>query len=290
MSSPRAEIGLVGGTGLSRLSGLQDVQSVAVDTPYGPPSAPLQVGTLGGRRVAFLARHGHGHSLLPTEIPWRANVHALKQLGVSKVLATGAVGSLVEHLPPRSLVVPDQLIDRTRHRVDTFFGEGLVAHVPFGDPFSAALRSVLLEAGSAIGEEVYDGGTYVGMEGPAFSTRAESRMYGAWGGTLIGMTTMSEARLMREAEIAYATLCLVTDYDSWRAEDAPVDTATILEVLAANAERATRLLGEAVGRIPDGPLPENAVLRDALVTPLDRVPAATRERLAPILAPYLERS
>ena len=132
MSSPRAEIGLVGGTGLSRLSGLQDVQSVAVDTPYGPPSAPLQVGTLGGRRVAFLARHGHGHSLLPTEIPWRANVHALKQLGVSKVLATGAVGSLVEHLPPRSLVVPDQLIDRTRHRVDTFFGEGLVARSELG--------------------------------------------------------------------------------------------------------------------------------------------------------------
>lgn len=290
MSLPRVDIGLVGGTGLSRMAGLEDVETLAIGTPYGPPSAPLEVGALGGRRVAFLARHGHGHSLLPTEIPWRANVHALKQLGVSKVLATGAVGSLVEHLPPRSLVVPDQLIDRTRHRVDTFFGDGLVAHVPFGDPFSSALRSVLLEAGAAIGEAVHDGGTYVGMEGPAFSTRAESRMYGAWGGTLIGMTTMSEARLMREAEIAYATLCLVTDYDSWRPQDAPVDTATILQVLGENADRATRLLREAVGRVPEGPLPENHVLRDALVTPIHRVPAATRERLAPLLAPYVERA
>jgi 5'-methylthioadenosine phosphorylase len=286
-SEARADLALVGGTGLGRLEGLTDIEDLALDTPFGPPSAPLRLGTWHGRRIAFLARHGAGHRLLPHEVPYRANVHALKQLGVRKVLATGAVGSLVEELPPRALVVPDQVIDRTTRRADTFFGDGLVAHVPLGEPFAPALRQVLLQAVALAGEVAQDGGTYIGMEGPAFSTRAESRLYRQWGGTVIGMTASTEARLMREAEIAYASLCLVTDYDSWRPEDAPVDTATILRVLADNAARATAVLAAALDLVPEGALPENDVLPTSLLTPVERIPAEVRERLAPILARLL---
>ena len=281
----RAEIGVLGGTGLYGLTDLQEAATLDVETPFGRPSGPLRVGLWQGRRVAFLARHGENHRLLPSEIPYRANVHALKQLGVTMVLASGAVGSLREELPPRTLVVPDQCIDRTRHRVDTFFGDGAVAHVPLGDPFSPALRATLLEAAAATGSTAHDGGTYVCMEGPQFSTRAESQMYRAWGGTIIGMTNLTEARLAREAELAYATLCLVTDYDAWRPEEAAVEATDILAVLRDNSARASDVLREAVKRCPTGPLPEHNVLARSLITPREAIPDATRVRLAGLLGP-----
>lgn len=286
---PTAEIGILGGTGLYDLPGLQDARDLELDTPYGRPSAPLRLGTLRGRQVAFLARHGHGHRLLPTEIPYRANVYALKLLGVTKCYSVGAVGSLREELPPRSLVVPDQFFDRTRHRPDTFFGDGVVAHVSLAEPFAPALRRTLVEAGRATGHPVTDGGTYLCMEGPQFSTRAESLWYRSLGCAVIGMTNLTEARLCREAEIAFATLSLVTDYDAWRPHEAGVDAAEILAVLRDNAHVAHEVLLEAVPSTPAGPLPENRVLAAALVTPLDRIPVATRGRLLPFLEPYMGR-
>jgi 5'-methylthioadenosine phosphorylase len=282
-----AEIGVFGGTGLYTLDDLEEAQDLELDTPFGAPSAPLKVGVYGGRRVAFLARHGHGHRLLPSEIPYRANVYAMKLLGVSKVLSVGAVGSLREELAPRTLVVPDQFFDRTRHRADTFFGDGLVAHVSLAEPFAPALRQALLASARERGHKVVDGGTYVCMEGPQFSTRAESQAYRALGAAIIGMTNLTEARLCREAEIAYGALSLVTDYDAWRPHEAGVDTAEILAVLRDNAHVAHAVILDAIGRLPREPLPENRVLAAALVTPLERVPAATRARLLPLLQPYL---
>lgn len=282
-----AEIGIIGGTGLYGMEGLEDVRDVEVDTPYGTPSSPVRCGRLDGRRVAFLARHGPGHRLLPTEVPYAANVYALKLLGVSKVLATGAVGSLAESLPPKTLVVPDQAYDRTRHRRDTFFGDGLVAHVSLAEPFAQGLRRVLLDAAASIGHAAVDGGTYVCMEGPQFSTRAESLTYKARGFAVIGMTAYTEARLCREAEIAYANLNLVTDYDAWRPHEAGVDAAEILAVLKHNRHVARDVLRAAVPLMPTEPLPENRVLATALITPLESVPSATVERLRAILAPYL---
>ncbi|MDJ0523169.1 MAG: S-methyl-5'-thioadenosine phosphorylase [Planctomycetota bacterium] len=283
-----AEIGIIGGTGLYDMHGLEDVRELTLETPYGPPSSVLRTGRLEGRDVVFLARHGPGHRLLPTEIPYRANIYALKLLGVSKILAVSAVGSLVEELPPRSLVVPDQFLDRTRHRPDTFYGDGLVAHVSMAEPFAPALRTALIESARGLGHDVRDGGTQICMEGPQFSTRAESLIWKGLGCHVIGMTAMTEARLAREAEIGYATLNLVTDYDAWRPEEAGVDTAEILAVLSDNADVAKAVLHDAVARVPEGPLPENGVLKTALITPLDKVPPSTVGRLQAILAPYLD--
>ncbi len=282
-----AEIGLIGGTGLYDMDGLTDVREIEIETPYGPPSSSLRLGTLGARRVAFVARHGPGHVLLPTEVPYRANLYALKMLGVSKVLAVSAVGSLVEALPPRALVVPDQCLDRTRHRPDTFFGAGLVAHVSLAEPFAPALRQVLVEAAKRLGREVKDGGTQICMEGPQFSTRAESLIWKDLGCHVIGMTAFTEARLAREAELAYASLNLVTDYDAWRPEEAGVDAAEIMEVLRDNAHVARAVLTAAVPLVPTGPLPENRVLDTALITDLALVPPATIERLRAILGRFL---
>lgn len=283
---PQAEIGVLGGTGLYHMEGLEDVSDVRVPTPYGDPSATIRVGTLEGRRVAFLARHGEGHHLLPTEIPYRANIYALKLLGVSKALSVGAVGSLKEELPPRKLVVPDQFFDRTRHRQDTFFGDGLVVHVSLADPYAPALRQVLLEAAAEAGHPAHDGGTYVCMEGPQFSTRAESHFYRSLDAAIIGMTTITEARLCREAEIAFAGLSMVTDYDCWRPEEEGVDTAEILAVLKDNADVAQHVLRLAIPKVPEGALPENDVLARSMVTPLASVPGPTLERLDAILAKY----
>ena len=282
-----AEIGIIGGTGLYDMHGLEDVRELTVETPYGAPSSVLRTGTLEGRSVVFLARHGAGHRLLPTEVPYRANIYALKMLGVSKVLAVSAVGSLVEELPPRALVVPDQFLDRTRHRPDTFYGDGLVVHVSMAEPFAAAMRTALLDAARELGHAARDGGTQICMEGPQFSTRAESLIWKGLGCHVIGMTAMTEARLAREAEIAYASLNMVTDYDAWRPDEAGVDTAEILAVLHDNADVGKAILRAALLRVPDGPLPENGVLRSAMITPLDKVPPATIARLQAILAPYL---
>lgn len=281
------EIGLLGGTGLYAMEGLEDVRDENVATPFGGTSSTVRIGTIAGRRVAFIARHGPGHRLLPTEIPYRANVYALKSLGVSKVFSAGAVGSLVEALPPRSLVVPDQFFDRTRHRPDTFFGDGVVCHVSMADPFSPALRRVLLDASAATGHDAHDGGTYVCMEGPQFSSRSESRFYQSIGGTVIGMTTLTEARLCREAEIAFASLSLVTDYDCWREHEAGVDAAEILGVLQDNAHVAQEVLRAAIPLVPEGPLPENDVLRAAMITQVDWIPENAKRNLRAILAPLL---
>lgn len=284
MKAARAEIGILGGTGLYEWPGLEDVADLDIETPYGPPSSRVRVGSHGGRRIAFLARHGPGHRLLPHEIPFRANVWALRSLGVQKAVSASAVGSLREALAPRTLIVPDQYIDRTRHRSDTFFGDGLVAHVSLAEPFSAEIRGALLAGARASGLSAKDGGTYLCMEGPQFSTRAESRWYRQMGCDIIGMTGLTEARLCREAEIAYAALCMVTDYDAWREEEAAVTAADILAILADNAQHAAAAIREAIPRVPEGLLPDNRVLDHALVTPLAEVPAETRARLEPLLA------
>ena|SRR5947207_5317208 len=283
----RAEVGIVGGTGLYAMAGLSDAAEVAVETPFGPPSAPLVLGTLAGRRVAFLARHGLGHAFLPTEIPYRANVYALRSLGVRQVLAVSAVGSLREELPPRSVVVLDQLVDRTRLRPLTFFGDGAVAHVALGDPFCEGCRKALVEGAKAARVPAAPRGTYLNMEGPQFSTRAESLLYRSWGCDVIGMTNGTEARLAREAEMCYATLAFVTDYDAWRPHAATVDTAEILAVIRETADAAARTVREAVARLPKGDCACQRALASAFVVPPAKMPAAARARLAAILEPYL---
>jgi 5'-methylthioadenosine phosphorylase len=282
-----AEVGLVGGTGLYAMPGLTDAREVVVSTPFGSPSGPLLLGTLHGRRVAFLARHDRGHRLLPTEIPYRANVYALKSLGVAQVLAVSAVGSLREELPPRTAVVVDQLIDRTRARPSSFFGDGVVAHVGFGEPFCPALRAALLASARATGLPCAERGTYLGMEGPQFSTRAESRLHRSWGCDVVGMTNSTEARLAREAEICYATLAFVTDYDAWREGEASVETEDILKVVAETADACSRAVSETVRTLPREDCPCRHALATALVTPIHAVSAAARTRLAAILGPYL---
>ena len=286
----RAEIGILGGTGLYDLPGLEGARDVEIATPFGKPSAPLRLGRLQGRDVAFLARHGRRHHLLPSEIPYRANIWALKSLGVEKVISPSAVGSLQEGLPPRRLVVPNQILDRTRHRPDTFFGEGIVAHVSLADPYSETLRRILIVAGEAVGCRIHDGGTYLCMEGPQFSTRAESQWYRSAGCVVIGMTGVTEARLCREAEIAFASISMVTDYDAWREDEDGVSADEILTVLRENADDAAKVVEAAIPRIPAGPLPENTSLDMAIVTPLEAVPAATLEKLEPILARIRSRS
>ncbi len=287
VNADTVEIGVFGGTGVYEMEALEDVEVRVLETPFGSPSSEIRVGTVSGRRVAFLARHGQGHAHLPTEINYRANVHAFKQLGVSRVLSVGAVGSLREELPPRTLVVPDQFFDRTRHRPDTFFGDGLVAHVSLADPFSQPLRLALLTAAVGTGQSPYDGGTYVCMEGPQFSTRAESVFYASIGGSIIGMTALSEARLCREAEMAYGLLSMVTDYDAWRPHEEGVDAGEILEVLRDNAHVAHDVLYGAIPLVPEGPLAENTALDTALLTQPGSIPAATRERLGPLLTRVL---
>ena len=285
----RAEIGVIGGSGLYALEALSDAERIEVETPYGPPSSPIVLGTLHGRRVAFLARHGEGHTLLPAEIPPRANIHALKQLGVERVLASSAVGSLQSHLAPGHAVVPEQLIDRTRGRASSFFGEGLVAHIGFADPFCPELSSVLVPAAHASGVTAHEGATLVVIEGPAFSTRAESNLYRSWRADIIGMTALPEAKLAREAELCYASLCFVTDYDVWHAHEADVSAELIMRTLHQNAEHARATLAAAIGALGEArDCACGDALGSALVTARELVPAATRRRLAPLLARYWE--
>jgi 5'-methylthioadenosine phosphorylase len=284
---PHADIGIIGGTGLYDMPGLDDVHEFAIETPFGAPSTPLRIGTLSGRRVAFIARHGHHHSLMPTEVPYRANLYALRAVGVRQVFSVSAVGSLREDLPPRTVVVPDQVLDLTRRRPLTFFGDGVVAHVGLGDPFEAGMRHAWIEGASAAGLPVVPRGTYVTMEGPQFSTRAESRMYRTLGGDIVGMTNGTEARRAREAEIADATLCVVTDYDAWRDEHASVEAPEILAIIRETAAAAARAAAEAVARAPRTDCAAYHSLAMGLLTPVKAIPAAARTRLAAILEPYL---
>ncbi len=276
----------MGGSGFYAMPGLTGVEELSIETPFGEPSDTITVGSLDGQRVAFLARHGRGHRLLPAEIPQRANFWALKSLGVKRVFAVSAVGSLREDYQPREFAVPDQLIDRTRgDRPSSFFGEGVVAHVAFAEPFCPALRASALAAARRAGATAHDGGSYVVIEGPAFGTRAESELYRSWGASLVGMTALPEAKLAREAELCYAMLAAVTDYDAWHAEEAAVDASIVFETLQANAELSRETVRRLTALLP----PEDACACDrtldaALVTAPGAISAAARERLRPLLA------
>jgi 5'-methylthioadenosine phosphorylase len=287
-----AQIGIIGGSGLYKMDALQDVEEVQVDTPFGSPSDALIVGTLEGTRVAFLARHGRNHTLLPSELPFRANIHAMKQLGVEYLISASAVGSLKEEAKPLDMVVPDQFIDRTKNRISTFFGEGIVAHITFGDPVCDRLAGVLAEAIASLNlpnVTLHRGGTYVCMEGPAFSTKAESNLYRSWGTTVIGMTNLPEAKLAREAEIAYATLALVTDYDCWHPMHDSVTVEMVIANLQRNATNAQKVIQETVRRLSKNPPTSvaHSALKYAILTPLDKVPASTKEKLGLLLKKYL---
>ncbi|MCZ6746252.1 MAG: S-methyl-5'-thioadenosine phosphorylase [Acidobacteria bacterium] len=278
------EFGIIGGSGLYELAGVEDVQDVQVETPFGEPSAPYRVGRLGDRRVAFLPRHGVDHTLSPTRINYRANIFGFKKLGVQRLLSASAVGSMREGIAPRDIVLPDQFIDRTRHRPDTFFSDGVVAHVSMADPFCPQLSETAVAAAANVPVRLHRGGVYLCMEGPQFSTRAESVLYRSWDVAVIGMTNLQEARLAREAELCYLTLALVTDYDCWR-QDQAVDVQEILENLQHNAVHAAMILKGVVSALP----PERTcscgeALVHAILTAPSAIPSATREKLAPILA------
>lgn len=285
-------IGIIGGSGLYKMDALKDVREVEVDTPFGKPSDALIVGTLEGTPVAFLARHGRNHTLLPSELPFRANIYAMKSLGVEYLISASAVGSLQAEAKPLDMVLPDQFIDRTKGRVSTFFGEGIVAHIAFGDPVCKNLTAVLGEAIASLDlpdVALHRGGTYVCMEGPAFSTRAESNLYRSWGATVIGMTNLPEAKLAREAEIAYATLALVTDYDCWHPDHDSVTVDMVISNLTKNAVNAQRVIQETVRRLAQNPPPSEAhhALKYAILTPLDKAPAETKAKLELLLKKYL---
>lgn len=277
----RAEIGVIGGSGFYALDDLEDVQRLELETPFGAPSGPVVLGTLGGRRVAFIARHAEGHRLLPSEVPAHANIYALRSLGVTRVLSFSAVGSLQQRYEPTDAVVPDQLIDRTNGRTHTFFGGGMVAHIGFADPFCQAVRSTLLGAAQQAGVTAHDGGTLVVTEGPAFSSRAESQLYRSWGAAIIGMTALPEAKLAREAELCYGSLCFVTDYDVWHANEDDVNAEMVLANLRENASHGQAALRAAIATLPEKRDCEcGNALASALVTPPELVPAETRGRLA----------
>ena len=282
-------IGVIGGSGLYDMAGLTAREELAVSTPFGDPSAPLVVGSLAGQRVAFLARHGAGHRLLPSELNFRANLFAMKTLGVEWILSASAVGSLQEQYRPLDIVIPDQFLDRTRGRVSTFFGRGLVAHITFAHPVCRKLTAIVSESARTTEARVHDGGTYVCMEGPQFSTLAESRLYRSWGMDIIGMTNLQEAKLAREAEICYATLALVTDYDCWHPDHDQVTVEMIVGNLIRNAETAQAVVEAVVERLPVDRTCECATaLASAIITRPEAIPPATREQLAPLVSKYLD--
>jgi 5'-methylthioadenosine phosphorylase len=282
-------IGIIGGSGLYQMEQLLDARELKVDTPYGSPSDVLIGGTISGRQVYFLPRHGRGHRILPHELNHRANIYALRSLNVRWIIAVTAVGSLQEKYKPRDILLPSQFYDRTSSRaVHTFFGEGIAAHISFAEPISTQLRTLLAESARKVGVTVHNGGTYVNMDGPAFSTRAESELNRRHGFDVIGMTNLPEAKLAREAEIALATMAMITDYDCWKTEEEPVSARTVFGHLTANAEAAKRVLVEAIPRIPAQPSwPEHSALDAAMTTARSLWPKATIDKLGPILARFL---
>ncbi len=284
----QAEIGIIGGSGLYSMPGLNEVREVKLETPFGAPSDSYVLGMLEGRKVAFLARHGRGHRILPSELNFRANIYGFKQLGVDRIVSVSAVGSLKEEHQPLDFVIPDQFFDRTRHRVDTFFGDGIVAHIAFAEPVCGQLASVVEAACKLAGVKGKKGGTYLNMEGPQFSTKAESNVYRSWGMDVIGMTNLQEAKLAREAEICYVTVAMVTDYDCWHPHHDSVTVDQIVAVLVKNAENATRVVRETVASMPaERKCKCGSALAHALLTDHDKIPAATRQRLSLILDKYL---
>jgi 5'-methylthioadenosine phosphorylase len=286
---PEVKLGVIGGTGLYEIEGLSDVEEVKVKTPFGDPSDSIITGTLGGTRIAFLPRHGRGHRINPTELPSRANIYALKSLGVEWIISINSAGSLREELAPRHLVIPDQIIDRTQNRVNSFFGDGMVVHIPFAEPFCPVLSEILYQAARDAGATVHNGGTFIAMEGPQFSTRAESRLYRSWGASLIGMTVLPEAKLAREAEMCYASVACVTDYDCWHEEKEPVTAEIILAILADNISTAKEVIKIASSRIPGRRECECAhALRTSMVTPPALIPEQMKRELAVLIGRYLK--
>ena len=285
---PFAEIGIIGGSGLYEMPGLESAREVRIRTPFGDPSDALIVGTLEGKRVAFLARHARGHRILPGEINYRANIYAMKLLGVERIISVSAVGSLREELRPCEFLVPDQFVDRTRHRVSTFFGDGLVAHVSFAHPTCEQTSAVLADASVHCAVKVHRRGTYICMEGPQFSTLAEANMHRQLNFDVIGMTNVTEAKLAREAEICYSSISMVTDFDCWHPDHESVTGAQIIAMLNQNSENAQRVLREAVRAMPENHTCKcGAALQHALITDMKLVPAATKRRLAAIIGKYL---
>ncbi len=284
----RAEIGIIGGSGLYSMAGLCNPREVRVKTPFGDPSDVIVLGTLEGKRVAFLARHGRGHRILPGEINFRANIYALKLLGVQRIISVSAVGSLREDLRPLEFLIPDQFVDRTKGRISTFFGNGIVAHVGFAKPACEQLAGVLADASERAGVKAHRGGTYVCIEGPQFSTLAEAHLHRQLRFEVIGMTNVTEAKLAREAELCYATVAMITDYDCWHPEHASVTVAQIIENLNKNAANAQQVLREAVRAMPaERHCKCGSALKYALITDPKAVPAATKKRLAPLVGKYL---
>ncbi len=283
----QAKIGIIGGSGLYAMPGFQAHEEVDIDTPFGCPSDKFIVGKLAGKDVAFLARHGRGHRILPSELNFRANIYAMKSLGVERIVSLSAVGSLKEEHKPLDFVVPDQFVDRTRGRVSTFFGEGIVAHIGFADPICGQMSEVVQAACHSVGVRVKRGGTYLCMEGPAFSTRAESNLYRLWGMDVIGMTNLTEAKLAREAEICYVTIAMVTDYDCWHEEHDSVTVSDIVANLKMNAENACAVIAAAVGAMPAQRTCKcGAALAHAIMTDHSLVPETTRKKLDLLIGKY----
>jgi len=288
MSKPQAKIAVIGGSGLYEIEGLADIEEVNPNTPYGASSDSIVIGTLSGTRVAFLPRHGRGHRIMPTEIPSRANIYALKTLGVEHVIAINSVGSFKLEVKPGDLLIPDQFIDRTNQRANTFFGEGIVAHIQFAEPVCSDLSRVLYESAREAGASVHPRGTYVVMEGPAFSTRAESRLHRSWGADVIGMTALPEARLAREAEMCYAVIACATDYDSWHESKEVVSVDMIFKTLRQNIELSKRIIKLAVGKIGEKRECRCATaLKNAIVTDQKLIPEERKKELRVIIGKYI---
>jgi len=286
---PQAVIGVIGGTGLYDIEGLTDIEEVSLDTPFGKPSDSIVIGLLSGKRVAFLPRHGRGHRISPTEIPVRANIYALKSLGVEHIIAINSVGSFRAEVKPGDLLIPDQLIDRTRQRANTFFTDGIVAHIQFAEPFCPELRKVVYEAARKAGASVHNGGSYVVMEGPAFSTKAESLLHKSWGASVIGMTALPEAKLAREAEICYAVIACSTDYDAWHETEEAVSVDAILRILRGNIEMSKQIVRLAVAAIPekrDCLCP--GTLENAIVTAPDVIQPQQKEKMKLLIGKYIK--
>ena len=284
-----AGFGVIGGSGLYQMAALEDRREEQIRTPFGEPSDRFVLGRLGGREIAFLSRHGRGHRLLPSEINYRANIYGFKKLGVERIISVSAVGSMKEDLHPLDIVLPDQFIDRTRHRVGTFFGEGVVAHVSLADPFCFELSGTVAEAGDAIGMRLHRGGVYICIEGPQFSTRAESNLYRSWNVDVIGMTNAQEVKLAREAEICYATMAMVTDYDCWKEVEAAVSVEEVVARLDDNARSAASIIERVASALPETRSCKcGSALKNAILTDRSRIPAEARERLSLILGRHLD--
>jgi 5'-methylthioadenosine phosphorylase len=282
------KIGVIGGSGLYEIAGMTNVKKVTPNTPFGEPSDAIIIGKLDGRSIAFLPRHGRGHTVSPTEIPSRANIYALKALGVEWIISVSAVGSLKEGIHPLDLVVPDQIIDRTKSRVNSFFDGGLVAHVSFAEPFCPTLSNILYHAALDVGANVHQEGTYIAMEGPLFSTKAESNLYRSWGASIIGMTALPEAKLAREAEICYATLACITDYDTWHETEESVTINMALANLMLNSDKAKKIIGLVAARIPEKRECGCAeALQNAIITAPEKIPVRIKEDLELLIGKYV---